>query len=171
MRAHWSVIKNDLAYAKPYWNYEDLGVFFLILVLFRSVLRLLVRTHLLPRSELTNPSVGLQFGIVAFLSLAFYLVLKLRHHQPVFRPLGWVLPRTTYIGVGALGGISLALGVALLSRQQLPSLTSQKAPPRAPFPFNTLAKSVTTTHDEPATQVRKTPDLARPDAYNLSTEV
>ena len=94
MRAHWSETKNHLEHAKPYWSYEDIGVFFLVLVLLGSVLRLFVRFHLLPRSELTNPSFGLQFAVVASLSLALYLVLKIRHHQPVLRPLGWVWPRT-----------------------------------------------------------------------------
>ena len=113
MRTYWSSIRNDLARAKPYWNYEDIGVFFLILVLLGSVLRLCVRLHLLPRSQLTHPSVSLQFAVVAFLGLALYLVLKFRHHQPVLRPLGWVWPRAAYIVVALLGGISLALGVAL----------------------------------------------------------
>jgi membrane protease YdiL (CAAX protease family) len=104
---------NDLAYAKPYWNYEDIGVFFLILVLLGAVLRLLTRFHLLPRSELTYPSFGLQFAVVASLSLALYLVLKFRHHQRVLQPLGWVWPRMAYIVVALLVGISLAASVAL----------------------------------------------------------
>ncbi len=124
MRKHWSIVKNDLAYAKPYWNFEDIGVFFLVLVLLGSTLRLFVRFHLLPRSELTNPSVGLQFAVVTFLSLALYSVLKLRHHQPVLQPLGWVLSRPAYIVVALLGGISLASGVALYLR-----LCDQGVPP------------------------------------------
>ena len=116
MRAHWSVTKNHLEHAKPYWNYEDIGVFFLVLVLLGLVLRLFVRFHLLPRSELTNPSVRLQFAVVASLSLALYLVLKFRHHQPVLRPLGWVWPRTAYIVVALIAGILLASGVALYLR-------------------------------------------------------
>jgi phosphoglycerol transferase MdoB-like AlkP superfamily enzyme len=93
----WSKVNNDLGYAKPYWSYEDIGVFFLIVVLLGSVLRLFVRFELIPRSALANPSFGLQFAVVAALSLALYLVLKLRHHQPVLQPLGWVWPRTAYI--------------------------------------------------------------------------
>ena len=88
MRAHWSVTRNHLDHAKPYWSYEDIGVFFLVLVLLGSVLRLFVRFHLLPRSELTDPSFGLQFAVVASLSLALYLVLKFRHHQPVLQAIG-----------------------------------------------------------------------------------
>ena len=124
MRKRWSIVKNDLAYAKPYWNFEDIGVFFLVLVLLGSILRLFVRFHLLPRSELTNPSVGLQFAVVTFLSLALYLVLKLRHHQPVLQPVGWVWPRPAYIVVAPVAGILLASSVALHLR-----FRHQSAPP------------------------------------------
>ncbi len=116
MRTRWSKVNNDLGYATPYWSYEDIGVFFLVLVVLASVLRLFVRFHLLPRSALTNPSFGLQFAVVALLSLALYLVLKLRHHQPVLQPLGWVWPRTAYIVAALIGGISLACVVILYLR-------------------------------------------------------
>ena len=110
--------------AKPYWNYEDIGGFFLVLVLLGSVLRFLVRLRLLQRSELTDPSFGLQFAVVASLSLALYLVLKIRHHQPVLQPLGWVWPRTAHIVVALLGGLFLASGVALYL-----NFRSQSQPP------------------------------------------
>jgi membrane protease YdiL (CAAX protease family) len=113
LRAHWSVTRNHLEHPKPYWSYEDIGVFFLILDLLGLVLRLFVRFHLLQRSEVTNPGLLLQFAVVASLNLALYLVLKLRHHQPVLRPLGWVWPRMAYIVAALVGGISLASGVAL----------------------------------------------------------
>ena len=116
MRAHWSVTRNHLEHPKPYWSYEDIGVFFLILDLLGLVLRLFVRFHLLQRSEVTNPGLLLQFAVVASLNLALYLVLKLRHHQPVLRPLGWVWPRMAYIVAALVGGISLASGVALYLR-------------------------------------------------------
>ena len=125
MRAYWSVTRNHLENAKPYWSYEDIGVFFLVLVLLGSVLRLFVRFHLLRRSELTNPSFGLQFAVISSLSLALYLVLKLRHRQPVLQPLGWVWPRTAYIVAGLVVGISLASGVSLYLRfrnQSAPSV-------------------------------------------------
>jgi membrane protease YdiL (CAAX protease family) len=105
-----------LEHAKPYWSYEDIGVFFLILVLLGLVLRLFVRFHVLQRSQVTNPGLLLQFAVVASLNLALYLVLKLRHHQPVLRPLGWVWPRMAYIVAALVGGISLASGVALYLR-------------------------------------------------------
>ena len=76
MRAHGSVTSNDLAYAKPYWNYGDISVFFPVPVLIGSILRVSVRFHLLSRSELNNPSAPLQFALIAFLSLALYLLTK-----------------------------------------------------------------------------------------------
>ena len=119
-----SAVKHDLAYPAPYWNYEDIGVFFLVLVLLGFLLRLFVRIHLLLRSELTDPSFGLQFAVVAFLSIALYLIIKFRHHQPVLRPLGWIWPSTAYIVVALLGGFLLAAGVALYLR-----LRNQSTPP------------------------------------------
>ena len=126
MRSPCSVAKNEVECVKPYWSYEDIGIFFLVPLLLGSVLRLLVRFHLLPRSELSDPSLGLQSVVIASLSLALYLVLKLRHHQPVLRPLGWIWPRTAYILVALLGGISLAGGVVLYLR-----LHHQSTPPIA----------------------------------------
>lgn len=93
LRAPYSITSGDLPQEKPYWTYEDIGVFFLILVLFGSLLRLFVRFDLLPRSELNHPSATLQFALIAALSLALYLVLKLRHHRPV---LGHVSILSTY---------------------------------------------------------------------------
>ncbi len=116
MRAYWCVTRNHSEHPKPYWSYEDIGVFFLVLVVLGSVLRLFVRFHLLRRSELTGPSFGLQITVVASLNLALYLVLKFRHHQPVLRPLGWVWPRTARIVVALISGVLLALGVAFYLR-------------------------------------------------------
>lgn len=101
---------------KPYWTYEDIGVFFLILVLFGSLLRLFVRFDLLPRSELNHPSATLQFALIAALSLALYLVLKLRHHRPVLQPLGWVWPHPVYAVAGLFAGMFMASCVALYLR-------------------------------------------------------
>jgi membrane protease YdiL (CAAX protease family) len=112
LRAPCSITSGDLTQEKPYWNYEDSGVFFLLLALVGSVLRLFVRFRLFPRSELTNPGFGLQFTVVASLSLALYLVLKIRHHQPVLSSLGWIWPRPVYVVVALIEGMFLAAGVA-----------------------------------------------------------
>ena len=85
LQARRSITSDDLAHEKPSWNYEDIGVFFLVLVLIGSILRLFVRLHLLSRSELNDPSVPLQFALLSSLSLALYLVLKVRYHRPVLR--------------------------------------------------------------------------------------
>ena len=114
MRAHHSETRHDLGLEKPYWNYEDIGVFFLVLVLMGSLLRLLVRFHLLPRSELNNPSVSFQFALISLLSVALYLVLKIRHRRPVMSPLGWIWPSPLYAVVAPLAGVSLAFGVCAL---------------------------------------------------------
>lgn len=66
----------------------------------------------------------MQFALVAFLSLTLYFVLKLRHHQAVLRPLGWVLPGPAYTVAALLLGISFASGVALYLR-----LRNQNTPP------------------------------------------
>lgn len=116
MRANNSITCDSRTDDQPYWNYEDIGVFFLILVLMGSLLRLLVRFHLLPRSELNNPSVSFQFALISLLSVALYLVLKIRHRRPVMSPLGWTWPSPRYAVVAPLAGVSLAFGVALYLR-------------------------------------------------------
>ena len=111
LRVQHSTASNALPNNTPYWNYENIGVFFLVLVFIGFALRLLVRFHLLSRSELSNPSVPLQFLLVASLTLDLYLVLKVRHHRSVLHSLGWVWPRPIYVIVGLIAGVLLALGV------------------------------------------------------------
>ena len=107
---------NELPNEKPYWNYEDIGVFILVVILIGFTLRLLVRFHLLPRSELNSPSVFSQFVVVASLTLTLYLVLKLRHHRYVLQSLGWVWPCPVYVRVALATGVIQASGVALYLR-------------------------------------------------------
>ena len=116
VKAYWLAIKNERLDPEPYWGYEDIGVFFLLLVSLSPMLRLLARFHLLSRSAITNPSVGLQFVVVVILSVGLHSVLRLRHRQPVLRPLGWVVPQGIYIITALLLGPSLAGGVALYLR-------------------------------------------------------
>jgi len=77
---------------EPYWNYEDLGAFFFVLVFLNAMVRLAVRIHLLRPSELISPSLALQSFIIIFLGVALYAVLKCRYHQSVMAPLGWMIP-------------------------------------------------------------------------------
>ena len=116
MNAHWLATKNERLDPQPYWGYEDIGVFFLLLVSLSPILRLLARFHLLSQSAITTPGVGLQFAVVVFLSVGLYLVLKLRHRRPVLRPLGWVAPETIHIVAALILGASFAAGITLYLR-------------------------------------------------------
>ena len=112
----FKLMRSGLEEEKPYWSYEDIGVFSLVLAVLGPILHLFTRFHLLSRSELENPRLGLQFALIVSLILALYLVLKLRHRRPVLRPLGWVWPRTAYVIVAPLLGVLLAAGVAFYLR-------------------------------------------------------
>jgi membrane protease YdiL (CAAX protease family) len=116
VKAHWLAIKNERLDPKPYWGYEDIGVFFLLLVSLSPILCLLTRFHLLSRSAIANPGVGLQFAVVVFLSIGLYSVLRLRHQQPVLKPLGWVVPKAIHIVAAFILGPSFAAGIALYLR-------------------------------------------------------
>ena len=86
VNAHWLAIKNERLDPEPYWGYEDIGVFFLLLVSLSPILRLLARFHLLSRSAITNPSVGLQFAVVVILER--WTVLGSQAPPPAARCLG-----------------------------------------------------------------------------------
>ena len=100
---------------EQYWSYEDVGVFFFVLVFMAAVVRLGVRMHFLHPSELVNPSFELQTFVIIFLSVALYLTLKWRHHRPVIAPLGWVAPNVFYTTLASLAGIASALAIASLA--------------------------------------------------------
>ena len=112
----FKLMRSDLEEEKPYWSYEDIGVFSLVLAALGPILHLFTRFHLLLRSELEKPRLGLQLALIVSLILALYLVLKLRHRRPVLRPLGWVWPRTAYVILAPLLGVSLAAGVTVYLR-------------------------------------------------------
>lgn len=104
--------RSGLGDEKPYWNYEDIGVFSLLLTVLRPILGLFVRFRLLPRWELEQPGFGLQVAVILVLMMALYLILKVRHHRPVLRALGWVWPHARCVMLAPLLGILLA-GVAI----------------------------------------------------------
>ena len=120
----WLAIKNARLDSQPFWGYEDIGVFFLLIVSLSLILRLLVRLHLLSRSTIMNPSVGLQSAVVVFLGAGLYFVLRSRHRQPVLKPLGWVIPQMAYIVTALILGPLFAAGIALYLR-----LRNQITPP------------------------------------------
>ena len=118
-------MKSGLGDEKPYWSYEDIGVFSLVLAVLGPILHIFVRLRLLPRSELETPGLGMQVAVIVSLMVALYLVLKLRHWRPVIRPLGWVWPHTAYLVVAPFLGALLAAGVAAYLRlrgQSMPTM-------------------------------------------------
>lgn len=100
---------------EPYWRYEDLGIFFLIVVLLGPVLNLCARIHLFPQAQLNNPAVPIQIGIVLVLIVALYLVLKIRYRHPVWGPLGWTFPGLGFVAAAIIGGISMGAAVSFLA--------------------------------------------------------
>ena len=99
---------------EPYWSYEDVGIYFLVLVFAGTVVRLAVRLHWLAAVQLVTPSLALQTSAVILLSVALYLILRWRYRRPVIVPLGWVLPGGIYSAIGFLGGTFAALGIAFV---------------------------------------------------------
>jgi membrane protease YdiL (CAAX protease family) len=121
---HWLAIKNVRFDLQPYWGYEDIGAFFLLIMSLRPILRLLARVHLLSQSAITNPSIWLQSAVVVFLGAGLYFVLRFRYRQPVLKPLGWVVPQMAYIVTALILGPLFAAGIALYLR-----LRNQITPP------------------------------------------
>ena len=110
---HWLAIKNARLEPQPFWGYEDIGAFLLLAVLLGLILRLLVHLQVLSRSAMDNPSIGLQSAVVTLLVAGLYFILRLRHRQPVLKPLGWVDPQMSYIVMALMMGPSFAAGIAL----------------------------------------------------------
>jgi membrane protease YdiL (CAAX protease family) len=110
---------------EPYWSYEDVGVFFFLLVFLAALVRLGVRMHFLRPSELTTPTLALQSFVIIFLSVSLYLTLKWRHHGPVIAPLGWVVPNVFYTTLASVAGLASALSIAFLAHlrhQAMPTI-------------------------------------------------
>ena len=110
---HWLAIKNARLEPQPFWGYEDIGAFLLLAVLLGLILRLLVHLQVISRSAMDNPSVGLQSAVVTLLGAGLYFILRLRHRQPVLKPLGWVVPKVVYIVTAVIVGPSFAAGIAM----------------------------------------------------------
>lgn len=120
----WLAAKNARLDPQPFWGYEDIGAFFLLIVSLGLILRLLARVHFLSRSAIINPRVGLQSAVAVFLGTGLYSVLRLRYRQPVLKPLGWVVPQMIHIVTALIVGPSFAAGIALYLR-----LRNQITPP------------------------------------------
>jgi len=120
----WRAITNARLEPQPFWGYEDIGAFFLLVVSLSLILRLFVCLHFLAQSTLINPSIGLQSAVVVFLGAGLYFVLRFRYRQPVLKPLGWVVPQMAYVVMALIVGPSFAAGIALYLR-----LRNQITPP------------------------------------------
>jgi hypothetical protein len=81
-------IKNARLDPQPFWGYENIGAFFILIVSLSLILRLLAvfTSSRGPRSS-TQGS-GLQSAVVVFLGTGLYSVLRFRHRQPVLSRLG-----------------------------------------------------------------------------------
>ena len=113
---YWLAIKNARFDPQPFWNYEDIGAFFLLIVSLSPILRLLARLRFLSQSAIVNPSVGLQSAVVVFLAGGLYSVLRFRYRRPVLKPLGWVVPQIAHVVTSLMVGTSFAAGIALYLR-------------------------------------------------------
>lgn len=102
-----------------FWGYPDVGLFFLALSFLDVALRLAVRLRFLSHRHLEQPTSGLLFFVLAFLTCSLFAILKIRYRKPVWRSLGWTLPSWRYIHLAALIGVLFGLGVSLPSH--LPS--------------------------------------------------
>jgi membrane protease YdiL (CAAX protease family) len=98
---------------QPYWGYEDIGIFLLLVTLIGASLRLAVRLRLLSELWLTRPPIGFQVVLLFFLIFGLYSLLKLRYHRPVLKPLGWVWPPLRYIMLAPVLGSVFAVAVAV----------------------------------------------------------
>lgn len=118
---------------EPYWSYEDIGIYFFVLVLVGAVVRIGVRIHWLASSALLTPSLALQTSVIGFLGLTLYLILKLRYRRVVIAPLGWILPDRRYTAIGLISGAVAAIGVALVTH-----LRHEAIPPTSTVDFLVL---------------------------------
>jgi len=113
---HWLAIKNARLEPQPFWGYEDIGAFLLLAVLLGLVFRLLVHLQVLSRFAMDKPSIGLQSAVVTLLGAGLYFILRLRHRQPMLKPLGWVVPQIPHIVMALMTGPSLAASITLYLR-------------------------------------------------------
>ena len=111
--AFLKLTKSDWKEQKPYWSYEDIGIFSLVLTALSAILDLLTHLHLLPRSERAHPGLVLEMTVIVLLTVVLYLILKLRYRQAVLRPLGWIWPPCAFVTIAPLLAGFLAVGVAL----------------------------------------------------------
>ena len=113
---------------EPYWTYEDIGIYFFVLVLLGAVVRIAVRIHWVGSSALVTPRLALQTSVIVFLGLTLYLILKWRYRQPVVVPLGWILPNRRYTAIGLISGVVAGISVAFITHLRHEILPSTPTP-------------------------------------------
>src|SRR5205807_1565600 len=79
------------------WDYIDVCVFLICVVMLGAVLRLAIAYRLLPALALQQPSLLLQAIVLVSLLLEFYATLKVRRGGAVWRALGWTVPLARYL--------------------------------------------------------------------------
>ena len=100
---------------EPYWGYEEIVLFFMVVALTAALVRLMLRLRLIPATQMSNSAPMVQIPVLLVLLLALYLVLKLRYHRPVWVALGWVWPsRLQALAAVVLGSLLAASVVAYL---------------------------------------------------------
>ena len=98
-----------------FWGYQDVGLFFLALSFLDAALRLAVRLRFMSPHDLEQPTSGLLFFVLVFLTCSLFGIIKIRYRKPVWRSLGWTLPSWRYIHLAALIGVLLGIGVSVPS--------------------------------------------------------
>jgi len=98
-----------------FWGYQDVGLFFLALSFLDAALRLAVRLRIMSLHDLEQPTSGLLFFVLVFLTCSLFGIIKIRYRKPVWRSLGWTLPSWRHIHLAALIGVLPGLGVSVPS--------------------------------------------------------
>ena len=96
-----------------YWDYEDIGFFFLAAFFLGLLLHSAVRLDLLSPLALSQPTLPLQAFVSLSLIVCLHTILKIRYRRPVWRALGWTRPRSKHAVHAVLGGVFLAAAVIL----------------------------------------------------------
>ena len=100
---------------EPYWGYEEIVRFLLVVAFTAALVRLALRLRLIPATQMSNSAPMVQIPVLLVLLLALYLVLKLRYHRPVWIALGWVWPsRLQALAAVVLGPVLAACVVVYL---------------------------------------------------------
>jgi membrane protease YdiL (CAAX protease family) len=103
----------------PFWGYDDLAVFALLLVPSFGVSWMIVRgaTSLLRRGE-PGSAIGLlamQFLGYAIWFLCLWVILKFKYGRGFWHSIGWVKPHERSLAAAVLGGPVLAIALAALA--------------------------------------------------------